>query len=178
MRNYIDIENLTLTFSAWVNGTGTDGANILTGNAGNNMLTALDGNDTLYGNAGDDTLIGGLGQDILTGGSGADSFVFESFADSSITAPDLITDFAPGIDKLDFSAIDANPSTPTDDAFSFLGTMGAAFTHTAGEIRWEQTSAPGNNLTIVEIDANGDGIADLQVQILGLTNLTASDFYL
>ena len=58
-----EIENLTLTGSAAVNGTGNDLANVLTGNGGKNVLTGLDGNDTLNGGLGADTLIGGTGND-------------------------------------------------------------------------------------------------------------------
>jgi Ca2+-binding RTX toxin-like protein len=41
-----NVENLTLTGTAVINGTGHAGVNILTGNSVNNTLTGLDGNDT------------------------------------------------------------------------------------------------------------------------------------
>jgi Ca2+-binding RTX toxin-like protein len=59
-----NIENLTLTGSAAIDGTGNTGNNILAGNTANNTLSGGDGNDTLNGNTGVDTLIGGLGNDI------------------------------------------------------------------------------------------------------------------
>ncbi|WP_071189238.1 bluetail domain-containing putative surface protein [Trichormus sp. NMC-1] len=59
-----NIENLTLTGTAAINGTGNAGNNVITGNAGNNILNGGAGNDTLNGGAGIDTLIGGLGNDI------------------------------------------------------------------------------------------------------------------
>ena len=43
------IENLTLTGSAVINGTGNDLDNVLIGNAANNVLIGLGGNDTLNG---------------------------------------------------------------------------------------------------------------------------------
>jgi cyclophilin family peptidyl-prolyl cis-trans isomerase len=58
------VENLTLTGTTAINGTGNSGSNILTGNSANNVLNGGDGNDTLNGGAGNDTLIGGLGNDI------------------------------------------------------------------------------------------------------------------
>ena len=59
-----DVENLTLTGSAAISGTGNTLDNVLTGNSGNNTLTGLDGNDTLDpGTAGTDVLVGGLGND-------------------------------------------------------------------------------------------------------------------
>jgi len=59
-----NVENLTLTGSSVINGTGNTGNNVLTGNTANNTLNGGDGNDTLNGGAGVDTLIGGLGNDI------------------------------------------------------------------------------------------------------------------
>ena len=59
----VNIENLTLTGSASVNGTGNALDNEIIGNAGANTLTGGDGNDTLDGGAGIDTLVGGLGDD-------------------------------------------------------------------------------------------------------------------
>ena len=50
-----DVENLTLTGTAAINGTGNDLDNVLIGNAGNNLLAGLAGADTLDGGAGTDT---------------------------------------------------------------------------------------------------------------------------
>ncbi|HUQ38255.1 MAG TPA: cadherin domain-containing protein [Aestuariivirga sp.] len=66
------IENLTLTGSAAIVGTGNGLGNILTGNAGANLLTGLGGNDTLNGGAGADTMLGGTGSDIYVIDNGAD----------------------------------------------------------------------------------------------------------
>jgi serralysin len=181
LRDYTGIENLTLINSTIANATGTDGVNVLTGNAGANVLTGLGGNDTLIGNGGNDTLIGGAGLDTMTGGTGNDVFAFTSLGDSGTgAAADVITDFERGKDKLDFSAIDANPETLVDDALSLLTTMGASFTHAAGEVRWYQDNQPGSALdaTIVEIDSNGDGVADFALHLNGLVDLRSSDFLL
>ncbi|WP_428672822.1 hypothetical protein [Reyranella sp.] len=50
-----EVENLTLTGNANINGTGNTLANILTGNSGNNALDGGTGADTMTGGAGDDT---------------------------------------------------------------------------------------------------------------------------
>ena len=69
----VGIENLTLTGTAPINGTGNDLDNVITGNSGVNTLDGGNGNDTLYGGAGVDTLLGGAGDDRLDGGTGADT---------------------------------------------------------------------------------------------------------
>ncbi len=58
-----EIENLTLSGTANLSGTGNAYGNSLTGNAGANSLFGGDGNDTLSGGEGADSLIGGLGND-------------------------------------------------------------------------------------------------------------------
>ncbi|WP_375443027.1 beta strand repeat-containing protein [uncultured Nostoc sp.] len=68
-----NLENLTLTGTDAINGTGNSLNNILTGNTGANILSGEAGNDTLLGGAGNDTLLGGAGNDTLDGGLGADS---------------------------------------------------------------------------------------------------------
>lgn len=79
-----NIENLTLTGTATVNGTGNAGHNILTGNSANNVLLGLDGNDQL---------IGAGGKDSLTGGNGSDRFNYKNLTDSLLANYDKITDF-------------------------------------------------------------------------------------
>jgi Ca2+-binding RTX toxin-like protein len=52
-----NLENLTLTGAANVNGTGNSAINTITGNVGNNILNGAGGLDTLVGGLGDDTYI-------------------------------------------------------------------------------------------------------------------------
>ncbi len=65
------VENLTLTGSSRIKGTGNALANRLTGNAGANLLTGLAGADTLDGAGGNDTLVGGAGADTYLFGRGS-----------------------------------------------------------------------------------------------------------
>jgi len=70
-----NIENLTLTGTAAINGTGNSLSNVLTGNTGNNSLVGGAGNDTLNGGGGVDTLIGGSGDDTYVISSNADIII-------------------------------------------------------------------------------------------------------
>jgi Ca2+-binding RTX toxin-like protein len=73
------VENLTLTGTTAINGTGNGLANVITGNTGNNVLAGLGGADTLIGGAGTDTAtyiasLDGVNVSPMTGlGSGGDA---------------------------------------------------------------------------------------------------------
>jgi trimeric autotransporter adhesin len=75
------VEDLTLTGTANINGTGTGLDNLLHGNPGNNVLRGLGGIDTLFGHGGNDTVDGGAGNDKMTGGTGNDVFTVDSAGD-------------------------------------------------------------------------------------------------
>ncbi len=81
-----NVENLTLTSTGVINGTGNDLDNVLTGNGAANILT---------GGAGNDRLIGGLGNDTMKGGLGNDTYVVD-------VATDVITELSSeGIDTVE-----------------------------------------------------------------------------
>lgn len=92
------IERLVCGEGVAVNGSGNEGANVLTGNEMANSLFGDAGNDSLVGGAGNDTLAGGTGVDYLLGGDGADRFVFAAGG-----GRDRIGDFQDGSDLLDLS---------------------------------------------------------------------------
>lgn len=147
---------------------GNDGLN---GDAGNDTLDGADGNDTLDGGADDDILTGGLGADDMTGGSGADRFVYSSVWDSTVGTfyHDIINDFSTAdLDKIDLSALDANPVVAGDQAFVFVTSFGG----NAGEVLYDSVE----NLVLADI--SGDGLADIEIQMLGSPTLTATSFIL
>lgn len=88
---------------------GSAGADVLNVAVGAMALFGEGGSDTLVGGGFVDRLIGGAGGDTLTGGQGADVFVFthasDSYGNGSSTTFDVITDFTPGADQLDLTAL-------------------------------------------------------------------------
>lgn len=184
--NDANLENLTLTGSAAINGTGNALGNVLTGNAGANVLAGLDGDDTLIGGDGNDTIIGGKGKDSMSGGLGNDVFKFASaldtwawsdFAGATASTAEVITDFTAG-DKIDLSGVDAisSPSghnVSGDQSFVFIGTNNF-HKHTGREIRYEIY----NGNTYVYGNINGDTTSDFSLKLEGVHNLTSSDFIL
>lgn len=85
-----NVENLELTGTAGLAGTGNALANIIIGNSGNNVLKGMDGDDTLKGMAGNDTLEGGSGNDVLDGGAGSD--IMKGGAGNDLYIVDRTTD--------------------------------------------------------------------------------------
>jgi len=173
--------NLTLLTSA-ANGTirnddvrpilGTEGDDTLNGTASNDRIEGLGGRDIIDGGAGNDLIIGGVGPDRLTGGAGGDRFVYTALSESTpaLAGRDTILDFSSVQgDKIDLSAIDARTDQAGNQAFIFVADD---FTGTPGElsiIRWSTFST-------VQLDVNGDGVADFMVNVVG--TIGATDFAL
>jgi len=67
-----NFENLALTGTAGVSGTGNSVANAITGNLGANSLSGGGGADTIDGGGGADTLVGGTGDDTYVVDSASD----------------------------------------------------------------------------------------------------------
>jgi Ca2+-binding RTX toxin-like protein len=164
------VENLTLSGTAGLGGTGNTLANKLTGNTGANVLNGLGGNDSLAGGGGNDGLNGGTGKDSLTGNAGADRFVFTSANDSTAAAFDVITDFVRGSDKIDLSKLDAIATRAGQQDFTFIG-KSAFSANATGQLRIEMSG--GKLMLFGSTDA--DAAAEFSVQIMGTTTLSAGD---
>lgn len=102
----VNFENLALTGSGNLKGSGNQDDNVLTGNGGNNTLDGSGGNDTLNGGLGSDSLDGGKGNDTLDGGDGTDTAVFGfrradyTFAWDAVTST-LTVSHTPGTEGTD-----------------------------------------------------------------------------
>ena len=78
------VDDLILTGSDDIYGTGNALDNQITGNVGKNILQGLAGSDTLLGGDGNDTLDGGTGSDTMIGGLGDDAYIVDDYYDSVI----------------------------------------------------------------------------------------------
>jgi len=153
---------------------GGAGADSLVGGGGEDDIVGGAGGDRLSGGAGSDTLTGGAGPDRLEGGVDADHFVFLAASDSPAgEARDTVADFSREEgDKLDLSRIDADAAAGGDQAFEFIGKK--AFTGNAGELRFSVAEKG----AVVSADVDGDGNADFEVFLAGVTSLKDADFIL
>nr|NUR37271.1 hypothetical protein [Sphingomonas sp.] len=106
------VENAVLFQGSFFN---TPAIGIL-GNALNNVLIGNSTTNKLWGQDGDDLIYGGEGGDLMNGGAGADIFEYRSAKDSTAFAPDSISGFQRGLDKIDISALDALTFTFTHGA--------------------------------------------------------------
>ena len=88
------VEDMVLTGSAAINGTGNIAGNRIVGNDADNVLKGDLGSDTLIGGGGDDSLYGQRSSDDkLVGGAGNDGFYFEDVQYGFYIA-DIIKDFS------------------------------------------------------------------------------------
>ncbi|MGQ0671301.1 MAG: calcium-binding protein [Hyphomicrobium sp.] len=190
----------------WMNGG--QSSDLMYGGNGNDTMLGGEGffTDTMFGNAGNDTMDGGqgndvinggTGRDIMTGGQGVDRFVFSAANEFSGLTPgtgfkfgcDLIMDFEKGVDKIDLSAIDANPNLAGNQAFVFDSynanspTVDVDIAQRPGrfvdgdighvDVRFDDA----RNRTSIYVETT-DGTIGASIEVVGHIFLQASDFIL
>ncbi len=95
-----NVENLLLTGTSALAGTGNALNNAISGNSGNNTLSGGDGTDTLQGGAGNDTLDGGLGTDTAIYSGPRANYNVVAGTGGSFTVADLRTGAPDGTDTI------------------------------------------------------------------------------
>jgi Ca2+-binding RTX toxin-like protein len=167
------------TYETVENVAGSKFADQILGDGNANVLRGGGGDDHLFGLAGSDTLFGGKGVDTLEGDNGQDVFAFtrtdESAADREIGS-DVIADFHQSQgDRINLSAIDADPSDAADDAFVFLGQSGEVF-DAPGQLSF--ISSETSTIVLANTVGGSDSLAEMAILIDGQVDLTANDFVL
>jgi Ca2+-binding RTX toxin-like protein len=152
-------------------------ASTISGGAGNDSLTggiladALNGdvgNDTVIGGYGVDSLNGGLGIDVYTGGSSGDRFSFSKGDTGSGVNADSITDF---------SRTQADKIALLGYGLSAAGFVGTGAMTAGGAIEFSYTKFATGNYTLIQIDADNNGISDQEIRLNGIQlDMLASDF--
>ncbi|MGK9171287.1 M10 family metallopeptidase C-terminal domain-containing protein [Inquilinus limosus] len=167
----VNVENLV----------GSANIDVLIGNDVDNVLIGGGGEDTLDGANGSDMLDGGAGKDRIRTGGGSDVIRYTSIDDSTSSAPDTILDFfhsLSGGDRIDLSAIDADPSTPEDDAFRITSIDGQ---HVPGDLTLEfipATGAGGDGLARINGYVDGDQTPDFTIEVHVDAPLSETDIIL
>ena len=159
-----NVENLTLTGTAAINGTGNTLNNVISGNTGNNVLNGGAGDDIIYGREGNDTLNGGLGKD---------TFVFNTKLNAS-TNKDTIKDFNVVDDTISLeNAIFAKlTATGLLNSANFVSTTDGKAKDSNDYIVYNKN----NGQLFYDADGSGKGAAVLFAVVENKANLTNADF--
>lgn len=165
-----NIENLTLSGSADINGTGNGEANTLTGNTAANLLTGLGGNDMLNGNAGADTMVGGLGDDSYVVDVTGDIVTEAAGQGTDLVTASIVYTLGVNLENLTLSGSSGLSGTGNGEANVLAGNSGAnALTGLGGN---DTLNGAGGNDTMVGglgddtyvVDATGDVVTEAASQ--------------
>ncbi|UVL85476.1 retention module-containing protein [Pseudomonas sp. B21-028] len=141
----------TDTLGGVENLVGSNFNDTLTGDGASNRIDGGLGHDVLNGGGGDDILIGGLGNNTLTGGSGADTFQWQV----GNSGHDVVTDFTPGLDKLDLSQLllgENGTSASLDDYLHFTVTGSGASVITSVDVSATAGATPNQTIDLAGVD--------------------------
>ncbi|UQI32629.1 retention module-containing protein [Pseudomonas bijieensis] len=141
----------TDTLTGIENLIGSNFNDTLTGDGASNRINGGLGHDVLNGGGGDDLLIGGLGNNTLTGGSGADTFQWQA----GNSGHDVITDFTPGLDKLDLSQLlqgENGSAASLDDYLHFSVTGSGASLVTSIDVSATAGATPSQTIDLAGVN--------------------------
>lgn len=171
--------------------TGSAFVDTIVGGAKADVIVGGVGGDTLTGNGGNDTFVIGTGHSTIAAGK-ADKitdFVANTYgvgtagAVNSLGATSVVANLTGDVITLTHganagtgfavtSAITVGVYTNASDATTFLATASASETATTQTIHAALNSSTGD----LYIDLDGNGVADLYIQLTGVTTLTAAAF--
>ena len=132
---------------------GTDRDDVITGGAAKDLLIGLSGSDLIQG---------GAEADVLIGGPGNNRYIYTSLTDSPAQRgkQDQVVGFQLASDQIDLSAL--------GDSLTYIGKD--KFNKVSGEVRFAAGA--------LQLDANGDGRADLEILLSGVNRFSATNLLL
>jgi Ca2+-binding RTX toxin-like protein len=187
--NSVFASGTTLVGMAITGGVGSDSltggaaADTILGGEGNDVLGGGAGADSIDGGNGTNSITGGSGADTMTGGTGVDTYVFASNATTAATpvltstasAPDTITNFTTGTDKISITGTLA----PTKYVGTF-NTLQAALAAQASSAQAGGASFITGESTLY-VFQNTDGtlnVNDMVIKLPGVTVFGEGDLFL
>lgn len=172
-----NLEDLVLTGTGSISGTGNASNNVITGNSGNNVLTGLAGNDVLQGGGGTDTLNGGLGGDtyLMARAYGVDTVIENDSTAGSVDAVKFLAGVS--YDQIWFR----RPTNSNNLEISIIGTSDKVVVkdwYLGAQYRVEQILTQDGVRMLLgdKVQALVTAMAGMTMPSQGQTSLTASQF--
>ncbi|MBB3458979.1 Ca2+-binding RTX toxin-like protein [Rhizobium sp. BK313] len=178
-----ELENLTLTGNAVIDGTGNGLNNVIAGNTAANQLFGGAGNDTIDGGDGSDLIDGGIGNDTLNGGGGNDTDTIIGGAGNDVidvsNGNDVVVYNAAGFGNDTINSFDAAGGTATTQDRIDLSALGITVANFASRVTIEDVVDAGTDDTRVTVrDAANAVIGTIFIEEVDGLDITASDFVL
>ncbi len=163
-----NLENLLLTGTGQINGTGNAANNVITGNSAINNLS---------GGAGNDIINGGLGSDVISLGAGLDTLVFSTIL--SAQNVDAVSDYSVADDTIQlarniFANLDVNADGVIDNTAWFAVRTGTATQGTTAHAQLVYNSTNGG--LFYDADGSGTGASVRFATLSAGLTMTASEF--
>ena len=178
-----NVDNLTLTGVAAINGTGNALANDMDGNTGDNQLFGGGGDDNINGNDGVDLIDGGSGNDTLSGGDGGDAdIIIGGAGDDNIdvgSGNDIIRYTAEGFGNDEIVNFDATGGSATTQDLIDLSALGITAANFGTRVTIQDVVDAGTDDTRVTVrNAAGATIGTIFIQEVDGNDITSTDFLL
>ena len=158
-----NIENLTLTGSAAINGTGNGLGNVITGNSGANILDGGVGNDTIVGAQNDTLLDGGSDNDTLSVGANftsANNGQIVNIENVTLTTSGLTLNLANQTEGFTINGSSGADTITTGSGNDVVNTNGGADTINTGTGADVVNISAGTTATAWAVDLGSDAVTD------------------